>query len=170
MYNIFTFYMLLKVCIYNIYRASCQSRLSTEDNALSSVAPATTAVKSLERSYAWPPPGLRPLYFLCQASPCPMLRIFAFSWFCMTSALCLHNFVISSYKYGSLKAMCRSRTVCALENFQWLSRAEQSRSLLPAISRHGHSWHRAPVGPVAIYLLDVETFCVFFSFVDPPQW
>jgi hypothetical protein len=32
-------------------------------------------------------------------------------------------------------------------------RAEQSRSLLPAISRHGHSWHRAPVGPVAIYLL-----------------
>jgi hypothetical protein len=33
------------------------------------------------------------------------------------------------------------------------SRAEQSRSLVPAISRHGHSWHRAPVGPVAIYLL-----------------
>jgi hypothetical protein len=33
------------------------------------------------------------------------------------------------------------------------SRAEQSVSLLPAISRHGHSWHRAPVGPVAIYLL-----------------
>jgi hypothetical protein len=46
----------------------------------------------------------------------------------------------------------------------WLlcSRAEQSRSLLPAISRHGHSWHRAPVGPVAIYLLDVETFVFFF--------
>jgi hypothetical protein len=41
-------------------------------------------------------------------------------------------------------------------------RAEQSRSLLPAISRHGHSWHRAPVGPVAIYLLDVETFVFFF--------
>jgi hypothetical protein len=30
------------------------------------------------------------------------------------------------------------------------SRAAQSRSLLPAISRHGHSWHQAPVGPVAI--------------------
>jgi hypothetical protein len=43
--------------------------------------------------------------------------------------------------------------------------AEQSRSLLPAISRHGHSWHRAPVGPVAIYLLDVETIMVFFLFL-----
>jgi hypothetical protein len=44
----------------------------------------------------------------------------------------------------------------------WQSRAEQSRSLLLAISRHGHSWHRAPVGPVAIYLLDVKTFVFFF--------
>jgi uncharacterized membrane protein YccF (DUF307 family) len=42
------------------------------------------------------------------------------------------------------------------------NRAEQSRRLLPAISRHGHSWHRAPVGPVAIYLLDVKTFVFFF--------
>jgi hypothetical protein len=43
-----------------------------------------------------------------------------------------------------------------------LSRAEQSRSLLPAVSRHGHSWHRAPVGPVAIYLLLVWQLRIFF--------
>jgi hypothetical protein len=42
------------------------------------------------------------------------------------------------------------------------SRAEQSRSLLPAISRHGHSWHRAPVGPVAIYLWMSRPLCFFF--------
>jgi hypothetical protein len=29
--------------------------------------------------------------------------------------------------------------------------AEQSRSLLPATSQHGHSWHRTPLGPMAIF-------------------
>jgi hypothetical protein len=43
------------------------------------------------------------------------------------------------------------------------SRTEQSSSLLPAASQHGHSWHRAPLGPMAIYLFSVKTF-VFFSF------
>jgi hypothetical protein len=33
-----------------------------------------------------------------------------------------------------------------------ISRAEQSSSLLPATSQHGHSWHRAPLGPMAILL------------------
>jgi hypothetical protein len=42
------------------------------------------------------------------------------------------------------------------------SRAEQSISLLPAISRHDHSWHRAPMGPVAIYLLLVWQLRFFF--------
>jgi hypothetical protein len=42
-------------------------------------------------------------------------------------------------------------------------RAEQSSSILPATSQHGHSWHRAPLGPMAIYLFSVKTF-VFFSF------
>jgi hypothetical protein len=47
-------------------------------------------------------------------------------------------------------------------------RAEQSSSLLPATSQHGHSWHRAPVGPMAIYLFSVKTFFFFFrcSFFD----
>jgi hypothetical protein len=46
------------VCIYNIYKGLCQSRLSTTNLALLLIAPATTAVYSLERSYAWPPPSL----------------------------------------------------------------------------------------------------------------
>jgi hypothetical protein len=33
-----------------------------------------------------------------------------------------------------------------------------SRSLLPAISRHAHTWRRAPLGPMAMYLLNVKTF------------
>jgi hypothetical protein len=37
---------------------------------------------------------VRLLYFLCRVSPCPVLRTFAFSWFWMTSACCLDNFVI----------------------------------------------------------------------------
>jgi hypothetical protein len=72
----------------------CQFRLSTADYALLLVAPATTTVYSLERSYDWPPPSLSLLYFLCRVSPYPMLRAFSFLWFCMTSACCLHNFVM----------------------------------------------------------------------------
>jgi hypothetical protein len=34
------------------------------------------------------------LYFLWLASPCPMLRTFSLQWFWMTSACCLHNFVM----------------------------------------------------------------------------
>jgi hypothetical protein len=30
----------------------------------------------------------------------------------------------------------------------------RSRSLLPATSRHAQSWHRAPLGPMAIYLFN----------------
>jgi hypothetical protein len=40
-------------------------------------------------------------------------------------------------------------------------RAEQSRSLVPATSRHAQSWHRAPLGPMAIYLFNVKTFVLF---------
>jgi hypothetical protein len=38
----------------------------------------------------------------------------------------------------------------------------RSRSLLPATSRHIHTWHRAPLGPMAIYLFNVKTFVFFF--------
>jgi hypothetical protein len=34
------------------------------------------------------------LYFLCLVSPSPIPRTCSFSWFCMTSVCCLHNFVI----------------------------------------------------------------------------
>jgi hypothetical protein len=42
------------------------------------------------------------------------------------------------------------------------SRAQQSSSLLPATSQHGHSWHRATLGPMAIYFFNVKTFFSFF--------
>jgi hypothetical protein len=45
------------------------------------------------------------------------------------------------------------------------SRAEQSSSLLPATNQHGRSWHRARLGPMAIYLFNVKIF--FPSFVAP---
>jgi hypothetical protein len=40
--------------------------------------------------------------------------------------------------------------------------AEQSSSLLPATSQHGHSWHRAPLESMSIYLFSVKTFVFFF--------
>jgi hypothetical protein len=45
-----------------------------------------------------------------------------------------------------------------------LSRAEQSSSLLPATSQHGHSRHRAPLGPIC----SVSRHLFFFPFIDPP--
>jgi hypothetical protein len=36
----------------------------------------------------------KPLNFLCRVSPCPTLRTWAFTWFCMIFACCLINFVI----------------------------------------------------------------------------
>jgi hypothetical protein len=44
-------------------------------------------------------------------------------------------------------------------------RAEQSSSLLPATSQHGHSRHRAPLRPMTIYLFSVKTFVVFSFFL-----
>jgi hypothetical protein len=49
-------------------------------------------------------------------------------------------------------------------SFSLLTTAEQSSSLLPATSQHGHSWHRAPLGHMAIYLFCVKTFVFFFFF------
>jgi hypothetical protein len=49
-----------------------------------------------------------------------------------------------------------------------LFRAEQSSSLLPAISQHGHSWYRAPLEPMAIYLFNGKILFLFSFFVVPP--
>jgi hypothetical protein len=47
--------------------------------------------------------------------------------------------------------------------YEWLPNEWiQSSSLLPATSQHGHSWRRAPLGPMAIYLFSVKTFVFFF--------
>jgi hypothetical protein len=99
----------------------CQFRLCTADHALLLVAPATTAVQSLERSYAWPLPSLTLLYFLCRGSPSPMSRTFAFSWFCITSAYCCiilfcNNILVYTEVW---KPYANREPVCALENLQW---------------------------------------------------
>jgi hypothetical protein len=49
----------------------------------------------------------------------------------------------------------------------WLSQLiiSRSRSLLPATSRHAHSWHRVPLGPMAVYLFSVKTFVFFLSLI-----
>jgi hypothetical protein len=64
-------YICINVRIYNIYKGLCQSRLSTTNDALLLIAPATTAFYSLERSYAWPPPSLSLLYFGMFTTPFP---------------------------------------------------------------------------------------------------
>jgi hypothetical protein len=69
----------------------------------------TTAAQTFELSYAWPPPGLSLLYFLCWTSLWSTLQTFTYSWFCMTSVRCLHSCVTKSYIYGILNATCKSR-------------------------------------------------------------
>jgi hypothetical protein len=56
-----------------------------------------TSIQTPERSYAWPPPSLSPLYFLYWASFLPVFRTFILSWFCMT----LMN-IASLYLYFSV--------------------------------------------------------------------
>jgi hypothetical protein len=59
-------YICIYKCMYIRYKQGlCQSRLSTANHALLLIALATTAVYSLERLYAWPPPSLSLLYLLC---------------------------------------------------------------------------------------------------------
>jgi hypothetical protein len=70
----------------------------------------------------WPPSSLSLLYFLCLAPPCPIFRPCSFSWFFMNSTCCLNNFVIQSYTYGRLKAVCKSRTGVRLGKYQMARR------------------------------------------------
>jgi hypothetical protein len=41
----------------------------------------------------------------------------------------------------------------------------RSRSLVPATSRHAHTWHQAPLGPMAIYLFNVKIFVFLLSLI-----
>jgi hypothetical protein len=64
-----------------------------------------------------------------------------------------------------------SRRLLRLTGLQWrysnppppLNRS-RNRSLLPATSRHSHTWHRAPLGPMAIYLFNFRPF-LFLSLI-----
>jgi hypothetical protein len=62
------------------------------------------------------------LYFLYRGSPCRMLRTFAFSWFCVTSACWLHIHIFFLYNHECMKVrkpFTNREPVCALEIFQW---------------------------------------------------
>jgi hypothetical protein len=57
---------------------------------------------------------------------------------------------------------------CILIFLWWSSLSNwtvRSRSLLPATSRHAHSWHRAPLGPMAIYLFNVRIYVFRFLLI-----
>jgi hypothetical protein len=82
--NIYTQYIDYKQYIHGL----CQSRQCAADYALS-----YHTLCYNGSSVTWTVVGL---YFLCWASPCPILRTFGLWWFWMTSACCLHNFVIKS--------------------------------------------------------------------------
>jgi hypothetical protein len=95
------------IWIYNIYIASCQSRLGTGDHVLSFVAPATTAVYSLERSYAWPPPVTIRLYRLSYYSTSLLHRpaTYILRWSPKEECHSPHCFVVCVYLERSFKEM-----------------------------------------------------------------
>jgi hypothetical protein len=72
----------------------------------------------------------------------------------------LHSLNLYCTVDSQLTLSCLLFSIIQLPSQQ--SRAEQSSSLLPATSQHGHFWHRAPLGPMAIYLFNVKTFVYFF--------
>jgi hypothetical protein len=81
----------------------------------------------------------------------------------------LQRLAFVSYKYPDESYISATEAVVIpfadrQETTQQLqSRAEQSSCLLLATSQHGHSWHRAPPGPMAIYLFCVKTFFFLLS-------
>jgi hypothetical protein len=88
------------------------------------------------------------LSFVDTAGPC-LAQSFSGPFYCLLFETSLFVAFYDSQGHGGGIRPRLHTGITAAEQ----SRAEQSRSLLLAISRHGHSWHRVPVGPVAIYLL-----------------
>jgi hypothetical protein len=72
-------------CRYLLFTVALQLRYTmysgTHTMPLTPAAHVTTASSSLQWSYAWRPPSLSLIYFLCRASLLPMSPIFAFSLF-----------------------------------------------------------------------------------------
>jgi hypothetical protein len=79
------------------------------------------------------------LYFLSLASPCPMLLIWSFWWFCVAYTILLCNRI---HMEGWEPYANRGR-VCTFENFQWcgepclVGAAILIRGCLPQIHRRG---------------------------------
>jgi hypothetical protein len=76
---------------------------------------------------------------------------------------CDSNYFLKEIKTKIIKGdSCQYRPAGEKNILAEHSKAEQSSSLLQATSQHGHSWHRAPLKPMAIYLLNVKTFVFLF--------
>jgi hypothetical protein len=104
----------------------------------------------------------------CHSRPCRTLLSSSNSVNCVPSWRSFHtNLLVSSSRADfQIKIDNCNWTLSPTSYFttlNWLQQggAQQSSSLLPAASQHGHSWHRAPLGPMAIYFFHVKTF-VFF--------
>jgi hypothetical protein len=89
-----TYSMLLKILAFAVYTSPLSVQALQSRSCLSYLSYATTAAYLLECLWAWLPPSLSLLYFLCLALPYPVLQTCSFSWFYMSSACCLHSFVI----------------------------------------------------------------------------
>jgi hypothetical protein len=114
-----------------------QFRLSTAENALLLVAPATTAVWSLERSYAWPPPSLSLLYFLCRGSPFPVKSK---SKLCYDRRSVGRSVLVSSTHLGpTTRFLLLSDSCGCVDVGRSLWRENGS-----AVYNRSHSWFRIP--------------------------
>jgi hypothetical protein len=112
------------------------------------------------------PAGLMTIfYFLRFETPptwkarSPYLRISPRIWVTRFYPQALGSLFVASYNsqgYGGSIGPASTR----YNQLTWTDK--RSRSLLPASSRHAHTWHRAPLGPMAIYLFNVKTFVFFF--------
>jgi hypothetical protein len=87
------------------------------------------------------------------------------SLFSLSAVVFAYSVSLSLKHLNSLQLFFTYDLLVTVSYRELLCRAEQSSSLLPATSQHGHSWHRAPLGPMVIYLFNVKTF-VFLSLLS----
>jgi hypothetical protein len=81
----------------------------------------------------------------------------------LRSALVSQSRLSQSQSYVTTDGQSASLSWCQapIWDLRPKSRPRRSRRLLPASSRHAHSWHQAPLGPMAI-ICSVSTPLVFF--------
>jgi hypothetical protein len=87
------------------------------------------------------------LYVLYVASPCPMFRTFALSWFYMTSPCYLHNCVIKSYMYEVCHKQFEDRFVVSKVS------SDAEKFVLQALQfRKIHVWRELQAGQAWVFM------------------